>query len=318
MPYTERVIVRVIKDYCQQRGIKVEQRLDGWLVVLHGDGFKHFVYGYDIGLNSAVVHRIANDKSATAELLSAEGVACVPHTLVMNPKQFKYTPTAGNWAPMLALLAEHPSGVVLKPNEGTCGYLVAKATSELELEQAASAIFAVQQNLAIAPYLDIEREVRVVLLNGQPQVVYEKMRPTIAGDGEHSVLELLRARLPLERLAALLPALAQSGTALDAVLPQGQKLVLDWRHNLDLGAQPELLSDGPVRTASVELASRAAAAIGLRFGAVDVVFAQGQPRILEINSGVMMESLHGRYPDIVEAVYRAALDQVLAASARPN
>ncbi|MCK7474618.1 MAG: hypothetical protein MZV49_15920 [Rhodopseudomonas palustris] len=69
------MIVRVIKDYCQQRGIKVEQRLDGWLVVLHGDGFKHFVYGYDIGLNSAVVHRIANDKSATAELLSAEGVA---------------------------------------------------------------------------------------------------------------------------------------------------------------------------------------------------------------------------------------------------
>ncbi|MCK7474617.1 MAG: hypothetical protein MZV49_15915 [Rhodopseudomonas palustris] len=219
---------------------------------------------------------------------------------------------------MLALLAQHPSGVVLKPNEGTCGYLVAKATSELELEQAASAIFAVQQNLAIAPYLDIEREVRVVLLNGQPQVVYEKMRPTIAGDGERSVLELLRARLPLDRLAALLPALAQSGTALDAVLPQGQKLVLDWRHNLDLGAQPELLSDGPVRAASVELASRAAAAIGLRFGAVDVVFAQGQPRILEINSGVMMESLHGRYPDIVEAVYRAALDQVLAASARPN
>lgn len=318
MPYTERVIVRVIKDYCQQRGIKVEQRLDGWLVVLHGDGFKHFVYGYDIGLNSAVVHRIANDKSATAELLSAEGVACVPHTLVMNPKQFKYTPTAGNWAPMLALLAEHPSGVVLKPNEGTCGYLVAKATSELELEQAASAIFAVQQNLAIAPYLDIEREVRVVLLNGQPQVVYEKMRPAIAGDGEHSVLELLRARLPLDRLAALLPALAQSGTALDSVLPQGQKLVLDWRHNLDLGAQPELLSDGPVRTASVELASRAAAAIGLRFGAVDVIFEQGAPRILEINSGVMMESLHGRYPDTVEAVYRAALDQVLAASARPN
>jgi D-alanine-D-alanine ligase-like ATP-grasp enzyme len=318
MPYTERVIVRIIKNYCQQRGIKVEQRLDGWLVVLHGAGFKHFIYGYDIGLNSAVVHRIANDKAATAELLSAEGVACVPHTLVMNPKQFKYTPTAGHWAPMLALLAAHPEGLVLKPNEGTCGYLVAKATSELELEQAASAILAVQQNLAIAPFLEIEREVRVVLLDRQPQVVYEKMRPTIAGDGERTILELLRAKLPPGRLGNLLPSLAQSGTALGSVLPQGQKLVLDWRHNLDLGAQPELLSDGPVRAASVELASRAAAAIGLRFGAVDVIFEQGAPRILEINSGVMMETLHSRYPAIVEAAYSAALDQVLAASARAN
>jgi glutathione synthase/RimK-type ligase-like ATP-grasp enzyme len=53
----------------------------------------------------------------------------------------------------------------------------------------------------------------------------------------------------------------------------------------------------------------AAKAIDLRFGSVDVVRVGGAWRILEINSGVMMEALGQAHPDLVETTYHAALDK---------
>ena len=86
--------------------------------------------------------------------------------------------------------------------------------------------------------------------------------------------------------------------------------MLNWRHNLDSGAQPILLEHGEVRDACVEIATRAAKAIGIRFASVDVVKADGGWQVLEINSGVMMEALSAHHPDLVYAVYDAALDKV--------
>jgi glutathione synthase/RimK-type ligase-like ATP-grasp enzyme len=90
----------------------------------------------------------------------------------------------------------------------------------------------------------------------------------------------------------------------------GETRLLNWRHNLDAGAEPVLLEEGEAREACVEIATRAAAAIGIRFASVDLVRVAGDWRVLEINSGVMMEALSRRHPDLVEAAYAAALDKV--------
>jgi len=311
MQYADRMIAKVVQTYCAEHGFDVEFGLDGWLMVMSKGRVKHHIYGYDVGLNSSVVHRIANDKSATAEILRASGIDCVPHELFMNHNQFKYVPRGGHWARMLAMLGDHPDGLVLKPNEGTCGNLVFKVASDLALEQAAEAIFAANQNLAVAPYLDIDREVRVVLLDRQPLVVYEKQRPSIVGDGVRSALELVLDKVPAEQLGATLSNLPTNRNSLDAVLPKGELFFLNWRHNLDLGAEPELLHDGAIYTASVDIAVRAAEAIGLAFGSVDVVWSKDAPQILEINSGVMIESLGSRHPDIAHRVYTQALDRLV-------
>ena len=97
---------------------------------------------------------------------------------------------------------------------------------------------------------------------------------------------------------------------LDAILPLGQRRVLNWRHNLDSGATPVVLQEGEIRQACVQLAIRAAQAIGIRFASVDVVRVDGDWRVLEINSGVMMEALSKRHPELVYATYSAALDKV--------
>src|SRR5262249_29267650 len=84
----------------------------------------------------------------------------------------------------------------------------------------------------------------------------------------------------------------------------------DWRHNLDLGARPVLLPSGEARNTCVALAINAAQAIGIRFASVDIVRFGREWKVLEINSGVMMETLGKHQPELVAAAYTAALDEL--------
>jgi glutathione synthase/RimK-type ligase-like ATP-grasp enzyme len=263
MPNNQRIFVDAVKCYCARHEIAVEVRSQGWLIVMQRGSKRHFALGYDVGLNSAIAHRIANDKGATAEVLGLAGIACVPHTVFLNPKLGEHIVPSGSWVAMLALLGQHPEGIVVKPNEGTSGRSVFRVSSRLGLERAVQEIFSSNLTLAISPYVEIEDEVRVILVDELPVVVYSK-------DRSH----------------------------------------LNWRHNLYAGARPVLLEQGEAREACVALAVRAAKAIGIRFASFDAVRVGGVYKILEINSGVMMEALGKLHPELVDAAYSSALDKV--------
>jgi glutathione synthase/RimK-type ligase-like ATP-grasp enzyme len=312
MMNTPRILVDIITRYCAERAIALDIRADGWLLVLDQLPRRQLILGYDFGLNSAVAHRVATDKAATSEVLALSGVACVPHTYFMAPV-LSGAPEPP-WAEMLELLQIHPDGVVVKPNEGTSGRSVTRATNSGKLETAVNAIFAMAANVALSPFLVIDDEIRVVLLDGTPLIVYRKQRPTVTGDGVHSLRGLIvAATAPAQRTARLAEFDASD---LDALVPQGQQRLLNWRHNLEFGAQPELLESSDVRDACVELAVAAAQAIGIRFASIDIVRADGRWQVLEINSGVMMETLAKSYPERVHAAYSAALDRLFGES--PN
>ncbi len=257
-----RIFVDAITKYCADRGIACEVRSQGWLIVMGRGDKRRFALGYDLGLNSAISHRIATDKAAASDILAMSGVACIAHTQFSNPALTDYAPPTGLHEAMRGLLRQHPQGVVVKPNEGTSGRLVYKVTSEAELDDAVREIFASHLSLAISPYVAIAEEVRVVLIDHTPLAVYAKARGA------------------------------------------------DWRHNLELGARPVLLPPGATRDACVALAIQAAQSIGIRFASVDIVRVSGEWKVLEINSGVMMETLGAHHPELVEAAYRAALDKL--------
>jgi glutathione synthase/RimK-type ligase-like ATP-grasp enzyme len=312
MQNSQRTFVDAVEKYCARHGMTVEVRSQGWLLILRRGQERRFALGYDLGLNSAVAHRIANDKAATAEVLEICGVPCIPHTLFLSPKLSEYIAATGSWEAMLRLLDENPEGIVVKPNEGTGGNSVFKVLTRPKLELAVNTIFASNRSLSISPYLKIEDEVRVVLVDYVPIVVYSKNRPSVVGDGKRSFLELAVATIPKERLSGILPTVFEDldQAALDAVLPVGQRHALNWRHNLGLGAEPVLLEQGAKREACVQIALTAAKSIEMRFGSIDIVLVGGCWRILEINSGVMMEALGKSHPELVYAAYSAALDKV--------
>ena len=309
---SQRIFVDALRRYCAGRGIEFEIRSEGWLIVMRRGSKRYIAFGYDLGLNGAVAHRLANDKAATAEVLEISGVPCIPHTLFLSPELNEYVPALGTWEAMLGLLDRHARGIVVKPNEGTTGRSVFMVSSKPRLELAVNRIFASHLSLAISPFVDIDDEVRVVLIDDRPLVVYSKNRPSIIGDGKHSLLEMALAATPPERRSSVLPGMVATldKEELDTILPAGGRRVLNWRHNLDSGAQPMVLEQGEVREACTAIAIKAANAIGMRFGSVDVVQVDGAWRILEINSGVMMEALSKLHPDLVYAAYSAALDKV--------
>jgi glutathione synthase/RimK-type ligase-like ATP-grasp enzyme len=264
MPGRNRIFVDAITKYCASRGIACEVRSQGWLIIMQRGDARHFALGYDLGLNSAISHRIASDKAATSDILAMSGIPCIAHAQFSNPVLTDYAPASGLGEAMCELLRQHPQGVVVKPNEGTSGKLVFKVTREAELDRVAQEIFATHLSLAISPWVEIEEEVRVVLIDDAALAVYAKERGA------------------------------------------------DWRHNLDLGARPIVLPTGPTRDVCVALASAAAQAIGIRFASVDIVRTSGEWKVLEINSGVMMEALGRHHPELVHAAYTAALDRLFA------
>lgn len=312
MVTSQRIFVDAVKAYCADHDIAFEIRSQGWLIVMRRGERRHFTLGYDLGLNSAIAHRLANDKSATAEVLQIAGVPCVPHALFLNPELNPTIAPTGSWQGMIKLLEQSPQGLVVKPNEGTSGKSVFAASTRAALELAVKSIFSSHQSLAISPFLAIENEVRVVLLDADPLVVYSKTRPAIVGDGKRSLLELALASLTPERRSTVLPIMAADldKAALDEVVPEGQRRVLNWRHNLESGAEPILLKRGEVWHTCTDLAIKAAKAIGIRFASIDVVRVEAGWQVLEVNSAVMMESLGRLHPELVYAAYNAALDKL--------
>jgi glutathione synthase/RimK-type ligase-like ATP-grasp enzyme len=309
----ERAFVKAVRKYCAGHDIKVELKAQGWLIAMKRGPQRRFAFGYDLGLNSAVAHRIANDKSATADVLGICGIPCVPHTAFLSPKMYKFITPSGAWTEMLGLLKQNPEGLVVKPNEGTGGMLVFKVGTEPELEVAANEIFASERSLAISPYLEIEDEVRVILIDYRPIVVFSKSRPSVVGDGKRSVLELATATMAAGQLATVLSGLAGeiSKASLNEVPPAGHHRALNWRHNLGAGAQAVVLEHAEPRAAAcIELALEAARSIEMRFGSIDIVQVDSGWKVLEINSGVMMEQLSQSHPELVQAAYNAALDTI--------
>src|SRR5689334_15291615 len=124
-----RIFLDAVSKYCVTHGIQIEIRAAGWLVLMRGGTKQHLAFGYDLGLNTAVAHRIANDKAATAEVLQICGIPCVPHTLFLSPQMSEYVPPQRSWEAMIAVLKENPNGIVVKPNEGTSGESVFKVLS---------------------------------------------------------------------------------------------------------------------------------------------------------------------------------------------
>jgi glutathione synthase/RimK-type ligase-like ATP-grasp enzyme len=95
----------------------------------------------------------------------------------------------------------------------------------------------------------------------------------------------------------------------EKILPPG-----GWKHNLDQGASPDLVAlAGEPATALETLAVAAAKACGVRFASVDIIHDGGGYKVLEINSGVMMEAfsrVNGPFYEIAKNVYRQAVSRL--------
>ena len=296
--------VRILREICSEEGITLEAYSSDWAFRLEKDGRRAFILGYQFGLNSASTQAVCKDKNITSEVLADLGIPCVFHTLYMCPSMLSYVGSDGSWAPMIKALKEGP--LVVKDNYGTGGNQVYLVRTQPELEKAVSEVFTRSQAAAVCPYEEILDEYRLVVLDGDIRLAFAKIRPSLCGDGRHSIRELAAQLLAQGRADSVELAMPDR----ERIPAEGEKVYLNWKHNLGQGASAKKIPKGRIPEQLGSLAVAAAEAVNLRFGSVDIIRTAQGLKVLEINGGVMMEHYAGqsraKYREARE-IYRDAL-----------
>lgn len=289
-----RHLVAMLHEVCAAEGIDLVSFCEDWVHRLERNGRTAFVFGYDFSINNATAQSIAKDKAATYAVLSLAGIPAVEHRLFFAPSMAAYIPHDGNWASMAKYLEAHPGGIVGKPNEGTGGNDVYRISTMLQLETAVQRLFQRHRTVCFSPFLDQASEFRVIVVDDASVLAYEKVRPTVVGNGRSTVRELFLQHPAVSHLgSAGIGDLLADPAGCDAVPQLGYPVLLNWRHNLGQGATPRILSEADSRFESLDrLARSAAAALGLRASSIDILeAAEGRAAALEVNAGIMMEHL---------------------------
>lgn len=286
MENKDRMLVRIIRELCAERGIRYDSFSYDWIIRLEKDSGSGFVFGYNFGINKSTASALCNDKSAASEILAYSGVPAVEHFLYMSPNNIKYVGEQGNWNSLMQLLGRY-NALVCKTNEGWGGRSVYLVKNQFELEEAVHRIFKSSRTMAVCPYYEIEEEYRIIVLNYNVKLIFAKKIPFITGDGYRTVKELLISYMT-ENDSVIENRYDEE--QLETVLDNGQRLNLNWKHNLCQGAAPYVIENDPITGSLSELAIKAAGAIGVRFASVDIAQTKEGIKVMEVNSGVMMEN----------------------------
>ena len=279
----QRFLIDAVAAACDTRGITLARHCGDWLLRLARGGVRRSVLGYNFDLNPDPAATIARDKAASAALLAEAGVPHVPHELVLSPLLTEYGDGRAAVEVLRAAGGRHGWPIVVKPNAGTGGGGVTRCRTLAEAEAALFEICRTERAAAVGPLLPVSREVRTVLLDGEPLLCFEKVPPAVTGDGIATLHQLILAAAFPPPVAAA--ALAETPHP-DRTPAVGERVPVLWRHNLGGGAKPlDLRPDE-----HVPLARHAADALDLRLAAVDTVEVDGRWLVMEVNAGVMLET----------------------------
>lgn len=310
MKNSQRIMVKIIKEICAEKDILCESFSYDWILRLSKNDKTVHIYGYQFENNSATAQLICTDKCATSDLLLSRGIPVVEHKFFISPDDFQYIGVNGNWQGMLDLLDQYKK-LICKPNEGTGGIDVFLVSNPAELEASASRIFARYKSMAISPFYKVDQEYRVIVLNHDVKLVYSKNIPMLVGDGVSNIRQLFLQAM--QSHPQILLECEFDEILMQKILAPGESLPLTWKHNLGQGAAAEIITDKRLLEQLGKLALLAVDAVNVNFASVDIIDSNGDYRVLEINSGIMMEALavvNDQNYQTAKHIYQHALEQL--------
>ena len=155
-------MVPILRQICETRGIGFSTYSDDWLLELKAHGKVARTLGYRFDLNNSVAGSIAQDKVATYQMLAKAGIPAMPHVLVRTKASKADRTVMDGW-----------DQIVIKPLTGAGGHgvhLFNNVDAALGyIEQSPTSAW------AATPFVDIKRELRLIMLDGALLVGYEKL-----------------------------------------------------------------------------------------------------------------------------------------------
>ena len=197
--------------------------------------------------------------------------------------------------------------IVCKINNGTGGKDVYYIENKKALELAVHKIFSKDQYIALSPFYDIKNEYRAIILNNKVKLLYKKERRFIIGDGTSTLLKLIANKF------TDLKKIDLTDIPVNKILAKDEKYYICWKHNLGLGAIPKIVTEKNIYDSVEKLALSAYNAIGGKFVSVDIIETENELKVLEINSGIMMESFSNQNDEnynIAKNIYAEAVDSM--------
>lgn len=295
---SNRNIVKIVEQYCKNNSITLSKLSADWVLKLTKNEKTRYIIGYQFDLNSSATSAICLDKSTTSEILTLNNIDNVHHELFMPPS------IEANWEKMIEFFNKHGK-IVCKTNTGTGGKDVYFINSLKDLEKATNKIFSRDQYISLTPFYDIKNEYRAIILNGEVKLLYTKERQFVIGDGNSSIFELIANKFKSLKKFDL------SDIPMDKVLDKDEKYFISKKHNLGLGAMPKIVTDKNIYNLVSDLAIKSCNAVNGKFVSVDIVETNNTFKVLEINSGIMMEnfsSVSDENYKIAEKIYSEAIN----------
>jgi glutathione synthase/RimK-type ligase-like ATP-grasp enzyme len=170
-----RFLARVVREFAEAHGWEFMLLSGDWVMSIQRNGVRKYIFGYDFGLNNSAAKLIARDKAATIDVLRLDNIPAVEHKLFLRPDTLGANPR-GNWQAITDWFDVCNEDVVCKPNIGSAGQGVMRATNAAALERIVQKLFSEERAIAISPFVNIEAEYRATILDDEVLLVYEKVR----------------------------------------------------------------------------------------------------------------------------------------------
>ncbi len=274
----------ILKEICKENDIQLSKIDNYSIYILQKDGLERIIWSKKFEINSLISARIADNKSATYSVLSRSGVPCIEHYRLAIPfKNGHYAPD-NNFKEKIHSLFPEKRKLVIKPENGTSGKDVFIYDDSLKLSDILNDFSKAYAYIAVSPYYDIKNEYRVFHFNGENLVTYKKSLPCVIGDGINNIYDLILNKYGSDNRIKITQDMKN-------IIPKSNNTInLSWKFNLSSGSISEVLNDKDKLKSIHKIASLAAKSIHINFATIDIVeLTTGEFKVLEINSGVVME-----------------------------
>ena len=283
--------INIIKELANKYNFTYISRCIGFVQILvDPEGNRmHRSLNHHGSLNSVAVADVTSDKVLTADKLAEAGVPHVPHIEL----DFEENVDA-DFAQVRGFQEKDAeSRVVIKGRSGSSGKGCYLCKSQLEVEKA---VFQPNMNPCVSPYMEAVKEFRAFVLGGEVVSVYAKELPTVVGDGNKTVAELLREKGDNEiQFSRFVDKLQKELTNGSYIPEKGEVYPLTWKFNMKYGCTASQVPLGQELEVE-ELAASASKALGAS-GAVDILqLANGSFTVMEMNSNPGIDELIKQMP----------------------
>lgn len=329
------LLARLLQDICDEIGatLTLHDDFGRFGTILYPNGASARFKGTSFDINGLGAYKIADDKDYTAKLLAAAGLNSAMGCVVVSPAYLQKLASysrdiAAEWDPFgdaKRAFANYGFPLFIKPNIGSEGIGVRKVHDETSALAHLETLFQRCDTVLIQPPVE-GRDFRLVVLDGDVKLAYERVPFSVFGDGERSLRALLAAHVEeineagrYLNLSALEPLIFEytgaQGFGMADIPAEGQRVVLLPNANLSTGGTSVDVT-GRVAPGYVKLCQKVMEVMGLRFAGIDLLARDIESFVddhcvLEVNPSPGLHNFHAESPatrESVRVVYKTMLE----------